>query len=102
MAGRVFRPVRAQRQCLTRIDVWWPEEHALFEPLREQAQTPVPEHDLDQVGFATAKHEQMAREGILPQHALDQHGEPVDSRGMPVRLRQEFQALPWRAPKRLH
>jgi hypothetical protein len=22
------------------------------------------------------------------------------SRGMPVRLRQEFQALPWRAPKR--
>src|SRR5262249_22680039 len=71
---------RAQRQCLTRIDVRWPQEHALFEPLGEQAQTgSVPVHDLDQIGFATAKHEEMAREGVLPQHALYQHGEPVDA-----------------------
>src|SRR5262249_11435087 len=72
--------LRAQRQRLARIDVRWPQEHALFEPLGEQAQTgPVPEHDLDQAGLATAKHEEMAREGIQPQHALDQHGEPVDA-----------------------
>jgi hypothetical protein len=27
----------------------------------------------------TPEHEEMAREGILPQHALHQHGEPIDA-----------------------
>src|SRR5260370_39279482 len=52
----------------------------MFKPLGEEAQTgPIPVHDFDQVGFATAEHEQMARERVLPQYGLHQHGEPVDA-----------------------
>src|SRR5260370_41701771 len=52
----------------------------MFKPLGEEAQTgPIPVHDFDQVGFATAAHEQMARERVLPQYGLHQHGEPVDA-----------------------
>src|SRR5262249_26321301 len=72
--------LRARRRVLAWIGVGCPKKRALFEPLREQAQTcPVPEHNLDQVGFATAKHEEMARERVLPQYGLYQHGEPVDA-----------------------
>src|SRR5260221_2301129 len=39
----------------------------------------IPEHDLEQVGLAAPEHEQVARERILPQHPLDQHGETVDA-----------------------
>ena len=42
----------------------------MFEPLGEETETgSIPEHDLDQVGSPTAEHEEMAREGVLPQHA---------------------------------
>jgi hypothetical protein len=53
----------------------------VLEPFGEQTEPgPVPEHDLDQVGPGSAsEYEQMAGEWILPQHALHQHGEPVDA-----------------------
>jgi len=52
----------------------------MLEPLGEQAKSgPVPEHDLDKIGLATPKNEQMTRKRILPQHALDQHGKPIDA-----------------------
>jgi hypothetical protein len=52
----------------------------VFEPLGEEAEAgPIPEHDLDEVRLPTAEHEEVAREGILPQQALDQHGKPVDA-----------------------
>src|SRR6266403_1906272 len=51
----------------------------MLEPLGEQAETgAIPIDDLDEIGLA-AQHEQVPREGVLPQHALDQHGEPVDA-----------------------
>src|SRR6478752_4968749 len=71
---------RGQRQRLTGIDVRRPEKDALLEPLGEEAEAcPIPEYDLDEVGLPAPEHEEMAREGILPQHALDQHSEPVDA-----------------------
>jgi hypothetical protein len=39
----------------------------------------IPEHNFDEVGLPTPEHKEMAREGILPQHALDQHREPIDT-----------------------
>ena len=52
----------------------------MLEPLGEQAEAgAIPEHDFDEVGLPTPEHEEMAREGILPQHALDQHREPIDA-----------------------
>src|SRR5258708_31562640 len=39
----------------------------------------IPIDDLDEVGLAAAEHEQVPREGVLSQHALDQHGEPIDT-----------------------
>src|SRR5712691_3583624 len=71
---------RTQRQRPTRLDVRWPEKDAVLEPLGEEAEAgPIPEHDLDQVGLPTSEQEEVAREGILPQQALDQHGEPLDA-----------------------
>jgi hypothetical protein len=32
-----------------------------------------------QVGPAAAEYEHVTREGIVPQHALDQHGKPVET-----------------------
>src|SRR5258705_2821687 len=57
-----------------------PEKYAVLEPLGEQAEAgAIPEHDFDEVGLPTPEHEEMAREGILPQHALHQHRQPVDA-----------------------
>src|SRR5260370_23936747 len=57
-----------------------PEKYAVLEPLGEQAKAgAIPEHDFDEVGLPTPEQEEMAREGILPQHALHQHRQPVDA-----------------------
>ena len=42
----------------------------------------IPEHNFDEVGLPTPEHEEMAREEILPQHALDQHRKSL----MPLRM----------------
>src|SRR5260370_33399000 len=39
----------------------------------------MPENDLDEVGLPAGEQKEVARKGILPQHALDQHGKPVDA-----------------------
>ena len=52
----------------------------MLEPLGEKTKAgAIPVHDLDEVGLPAPEHEKVAREGILPQDALDQHGEPVDA-----------------------
>jgi hypothetical protein len=52
----------------------------VLEPLGEQAEAgAIPEHNFDEVGLPTSEHEKVAREGILPQYALDQHREPIDA-----------------------
>src|SRR6266404_7656063 len=71
---------RVQHQRPARLDVRRPEEYAVLEPLGEQAEAgAVPEHDFDEIGLPTSEQEEMAREGILPQHALHQHSKPVDA-----------------------
>ena len=61
------------------LDVRRPQEHALLQPFGEEAQpATIPEHDLDQVGLAAAEHKKVTAEGILPQHALNQHRQPID------------------------
>src|ERR1700677_744045 len=71
---------RVQHQRPTRVDVRRPEEDAVLEPLGEEAEAgAIPEHNFDEVGLPTPEHEDMAREGILPQHALDQHRKPIDA-----------------------
>ena len=57
-----------------------PQEAAMLEPLGEEAKPgAIPIDDLDEIGLAAAEHEQVPLEGVLPQHALDQHREPVDA-----------------------
>src|ERR1700712_3860855 len=53
----------------------------MLEPFGEQAEPgAVPIDDLDQVGpGASAEYEQVARERILLQHALHQHGQAIDA-----------------------
>jgi hypothetical protein len=71
---------RGQHQRPTRFDVRRPQEHAVLEPFGEKAKAAaIPVHDLDEVGLPAPEHEEMAREGILPQHTLNQHGEPIDA-----------------------
>src|SRR5229473_761004 len=71
---------RVQHQPPTRLDVRRPEEDAVLEPRVEEAEACAsPEHNFEEVGVPTPEHEEMAREGILPQHALDQHREPIDA-----------------------
>ena len=44
----------------------------MLEPFGEEAKaSAIPKHDFDEVGLPAPEHEEMAREGILPQHALD-------------------------------
>src|ERR1700674_841802 len=68
---------RGQRQRLSRFDARRPQKDAVREPFGEQAESgSIPIYNLDEVGpGATAEYEQVARERILMQHALDQHGE---------------------------
>src|SRR6266404_397264 len=71
---------RVQHQRPTRIDVRRPKEYAVFEPLGEQAEAgAVPEYDLDEIGLPTPEQEEVARERILPQHALHQHSKSIDA-----------------------
>src|SRR6266436_4347372 len=52
----------------------------MLEPLGEEAKPgAIPIDDLDEIGLAATEQEQVSREGVLPQHALDQHGEPVNA-----------------------
>jgi hypothetical protein len=56
------------------------QKDALLKPLGEQAKAgAVPEYNLDEVGPPAPEHEEVARERILAEHALDQHGEPIDA-----------------------
>jgi hypothetical protein len=71
---------RVQHQRPTRVDVRRPEEYAVLESLGKEAEAgAIPEHNFDEVGLPTPVHEEMAREGILRQHALHQHREPIDA-----------------------
>ena len=54
-------------------------EDAVLEPLVKSKVGCDPVDNLDEIGLAAAEHEQVPREGVLPQHALDQHGEPIDA-----------------------
>lgn len=52
----------------------------MLEPLGEDAQPrPVPEHDLDEIGSPAPEQDVMAADGIAPQHALHERGEPIDA-----------------------
>src|ERR1700726_4396607 len=63
-----------------RFEVRRPQEHAVLEPLGEHAEAGVvPVHDFDEIALPAPEHEQMARERVLPQDTLDQHGDAVDA-----------------------
>src|SRR6202453_350519 len=71
---------RVQHQRPTRVDVRRPKEYAVLEPLAEEAEAgAIPEHNFDEVGLPAPEHEEMAREGILPQPPLAPHVRPIDA-----------------------
>src|SRR3546814_10001121 len=57
-----------------------PYEPSLFQPLGEQAEAlAVPPQYLEEIAAPAAEHEQMAREGIVPQRFLDLPGQAVEA-----------------------
>src|SRR5688572_12297144 len=71
---------RRQRQRFASLDVQGPKKDAVLEPLGEKTKpAAVPEQNLEKFGPAAPERKQMSGEWILPQHALDQHGEPIDA-----------------------